>query len=153
HNLGSAIDDALAGLGEALAADGALVETFDSNGSLEQHVWARRRLNGHPRGTSNGVELLIGRLELEHTVVCRNRKQLPWPVLQNASAPAQLGSAIFVPLHNGAKGVLAVTARTPRSWAPGAVKATERLADMVAAGLHRMASQSSLVKEQEKRLS
>jgi len=154
HSLGNTIDGALARLGEALAADRALVVTRDPYGSVEHHVWARRGMNGHARGTTNGVDSLLGGLELDHTLVCRTRKQLPAPVLQDANPPAQLGSAILVPLHNGGKteGVLAVTARAPRSWAPTAVKATEQLADMLAAGLDRMASQSSLVKEQGKRL-
>jgi C4-dicarboxylate-specific signal transduction histidine kinase len=150
HNLGNTIDTALGGLGEALAADQALVTTRAPSGDIEHHVWERTGMNGRARhGPVNGWDSSLAKLELQHTLVCTNRKQLPASAL-----PGQMSAAILVPLHDGAKpgGLLALTARTPRVWAPQAVEAAERLAEMLAAGLHRMASQSSVALEQEKRL-
>jgi len=150
HDLGNAIETALASLGEALAADQTLVTTRHPTGAFELHVWERHGRNGRARrGPVNGWDSSLGTLELQHTLVCTNRKQLPASAL-----PARTSAAILVPLHDGAKpgGLLAVTVRTPRAWAPQAVEATERLAEMLAAGLHRLASPSSVALEQEKRL-
>lgn len=83
----------------------------------------------------------------------RNRKRLPAP-LRAAKQIRKISSAILVPLHNGGKteGVLALAAQGPRSWRPDAVETTEKLADLLAAGLERMAAESSLAKEQAKRV-
>jgi len=49
--------------------------------------------------------------------------------------------------------MLAVIARAPRPWSGDAVEATERFAEMVAAALDRIASQSAVTREQEGRRS
>jgi len=49
--------------------------------------------------------------------------------------------------------MLALIGRAPRPWSADAVEATERLAEMVAAALDRIASQSAVTREQEGRRS
>jgi len=151
HSLGNAIETALADLGEALAADRVLVARRDSNGVAAHYVWRRRGTIG---GTQrhDALDSLLGRLELGDILVCSNRKEFPRAVLRAATLPADISSAIFVPLEDGkAGGVLAVTGRTPRSWTVDVVKAIGWLAVMLGAGLNRMTRQS-LAGEQEKRL-
>ena len=152
-DLAGAIETSLAGMGAALEADRAVLAPRPSNGLGGQYVWEARRMNGRGRWVlADPLAALLDRLELDRTVVCGSRKQLPSAVL--SSFRAQMSSAILVPLPNGGKpgGALAMTAQAPRSWTPEAVEATERFAGMMAAGLERMATLSSLFKEQEKRL-
>jgi C4-dicarboxylate-specific signal transduction histidine kinase len=153
HDLAGAIDAALAGMGKALSADRAVIAIRDANGVVARHAWKRNGVNGH-RGTANGdpLDSLLGALHLEDTLVCENRKRLP-ATLRAAKALSKISSAIVVPLNGGkTEGVLALAAQSPRSWRPDAVKATERLADLLSAGVERMAAQSSLGKEQAKRV-
>ncbi|MFL5292236.1 MAG: sensor histidine kinase [Myxococcales bacterium] len=150
--LARAIDGALADMGQALSADRALIATRDANGNVVQYAWHRNGTNGR-RSTSDGdpLDLALGGLQLEDTLVCDNRKRLP--VTLRAPKQLKISSAIVVPLNGGkTEGVLALAAKSPRSWRPDAVAATERLADLLSAGLERMATQSSLGKEQAKRV-
>ncbi|MFL5369524.1 MAG: sensor histidine kinase [Myxococcales bacterium] len=150
--LARAIDGALADMGQALSADRALIATRDANGNVVQYAWHRNGTNGR-RSTSDGdpLDLALGGLQLEDTLVCDNRKRLP--VTLRAAKQLKISSAIVVPLNGGKmEGVLALAAKSPRSWRPDAVAATERLADLLSAGLERMATQSSLGKEQAKRV-
>ena len=153
YSLLAAIESALAHLGEALAADRALLVTRDSSGTVEHHLWERRGPNGRAgRAADDTPEWLLDQLDLEHTLVCGSRKELPPSLLHGAKS--QLSAAIFVPLRieRKAEGLLAVMARTPRPWTPDAVRTAEWLADMLAAGVDRMATHSSLGREQEKRM-
>ncbi|MFL5422782.1 MAG: sensor histidine kinase [Myxococcales bacterium] len=150
--LARAIDGALAEMGQALSADRALIATRDANGNVVQYAWHRNGTNGR-RSTSDGdpLDLALGGLQLEDTLVCDNRKRLP--VTLRAPKQLKISSAIVVPLNGGkTEGVLALAAKSPRSWRPDAVAATERLAELLSAGLERMATQSSLGKEQAKRV-
>ncbi|MFL5443823.1 MAG: sensor histidine kinase [Myxococcales bacterium] len=150
--LARAIDGALADMGQALSADRALIATRDGSGNVVQYAWHRNGTNGR-RSTSDGdpLDLALGGLQLEDTLVCDNRKRLP--VTLRAPKQLKISSAIVVPLNGGkTEGVLALAAKSPRSWRPDAVAATERLADLLSAGLERMATQSSLGKEQAKRV-
>ncbi|MFL5391816.1 MAG: sensor histidine kinase [Myxococcales bacterium] len=150
--LARAIDSALADMGQALSADRALIATRDANGNVVQYAWHRNGTNGR-RSTSDGdpLDLALGGLQLEDTLVCDNRKRLP--VTLRAPKQLKISSAIVVPLNGGkTEGVLALAAKSPRSWRPDAVAATERLAELLSAGLERMATQSSLGKEQAKRV-
>ncbi|MFL5364098.1 MAG: sensor histidine kinase [Myxococcales bacterium] len=150
--LARAIDGALADMGQALSADRALIATRDANGNVVQYAWHRNGTNGR-RSTSDGdpLDLALGGLQLEDTLVCDNRKRLP--VTLRAPKQLKISSAIVVPLNGGkTEGVLALAAKSPRSWRPDAVAATERLAELLSAGLERMATQSSLGKEQAKRV-
>ncbi|MFL5246330.1 MAG: sensor histidine kinase [Myxococcales bacterium] len=150
--LARAIDSAIADMGQALSADRALIATRDANGNVVQYAWHRNGTNGR-RSTSDGdpLDLALGGLQLEDTLVCDNRKRLP--VTLRAPKQLKISSAIVVPLNGGkTEGVLALAAKSPRSWRPDAVAATERLADLLSAGLERMATQSSLGKEQAKRV-
>ncbi len=106
HRLGSAIDGALAEWGAALAADRALIATRESGRFVQHHGWERSRTNGRTRSVPTGaVESLLGRVHLEHTLVCDD-----------------------------------------------VIAATERLADLLAASLDRLSSESPLTREQEGRL-
>ncbi|MFL5275016.1 MAG: sensor histidine kinase [Myxococcales bacterium] len=150
--LARAIDGALADMGQALSADRALIATRDANGNVVQYAWHRNGTNGR-RSTSDGdpLDLALGGLQLEDTLVCDSRKRLP--VTLRAAKQLKISSAIVVPLNGGkTEGVLALAAKSPRSWRPDAVAATERLAELLSAGLERMATQSSLGKEQAKRV-
>src|SRR3954464_2389098 len=150
--LARAIDGALADMGQALSADRALIATRDANGNVVRYAWKRNGTNGR-RSTSDGdpLDLVLGGLQLEDTLVCDNRKRLP--VALRAAKQLKISSAILVPLNGGkTEGVLALAAKSPRSWRPAALAATERLADLLSAGLERMATQSSLGKEQAKRV-
>ncbi|HZX67141.1 MAG TPA: ATP-binding protein, partial [Myxococcales bacterium] len=150
--LARAIDGALAEMGQALSADRALIATRDANGNVVRYAWKRNGTNGR-RSTSDGdpLDLVLGGLQLEDTLVCDNRKRLP--VALRGAKQLKISSAILVPLNGGkTEGVLALAAKSPRSWRPDAVAATERLADLLSAGLERMATQSSLGKEQAKRV-
>jgi signal transduction histidine kinase len=150
--LARAIDGALADMGQALSADRALIATRDANGNVVRYAWKRNGTSGH-RSTSDGdpLDSVLGGLQLEDTLVCANRKRLPLAL--RAAKQLKISSAILVPLNGGkTEGVLALAAKSPRSWRPDAVAATERLADLLSAGLERMATQSSLGKEQAKRV-
>ena len=154
HHLEDAINGALAELGNALGADRAVLLVHDSNGS-GRYLWERRGKNNGTRRLATGdrLDALLEQLGLEHTLVCGNRKQFPGPLLRGGTLAAHISSAIVVPLQNDGKagGVLALTARTPRVWTPDAVQATESIAHLLAAALERMASHSSVAKEQEAR--
>jgi signal transduction histidine kinase len=155
HNLRSAIETALSEMAEALGADRALVAPRLANGFAGRYLWERRGVTGRVRwAAAESPDSPLERLDLEQTLVCGNRRQFTGAILAGARLPVDLASAIVVPLPNDGKtgGVLAVISRTPRSWTPDAVKATEWFAEMVAAGLDRMVTLSSLHKEQEKRL-
>jgi len=152
--LGTAIDGALAGMGKALAADWAVVATRDANGIVAQHSWcktgaAKRARNGH----GDSFDTFLGNLRLDATLVCEDRKRLP-ASLRAVKLLDRVSSAIFVPLRHDGKpdGMLALAAHTPRPWRRDAVEATERLADLLGAGLERMAAQTSLAREQTKRV-
>src|SRR5438105_8181767 len=123
RSLGNAIETALADLGDSLAADRVLVARRDSNGVAAHYVWRRRgTIDGAQR--HDALDSLLGRLELGDMLVCGNRKEFPVAALRGATLPADISSAIFVPLEDGKAGsVLAVTGRTPRSWTAGVVKA------------------------------
>src|SRR5207237_1477760 len=128
----------------------------DSNGVVGRYLWERRGKNTGTRRLATGdrLDALLEQLGLEHTLVCGNRKQFPGPLLRGGTLAAHISSAIVVPLQNDGKagGVLALTARTPRVWTPDAVQATESIAHLLAAALERMASHSSVAKEQEARV-
>src|SRR5438552_4498628 len=152
HSLGTTIDAALAEWGEALGADRVLIGMRDSGHFVQRQAW-EHRANGHaPPVPGRAVESLLARIRLERTLVCANRKQLS--ALRGAGASDWLVAGIFVPVQTARKPntVLAVVAGTPRSWPAEAVAATERLADMLAASLDRLASESPLTQEQEGRL-
>ena len=151
QGLESAIDSAVAGLGKALAADRAAIVTRNSGRLPKHHSWERRRQNGAAVPVTNDPLLsMLATLDLGRTLVCTSRKQLPVP----PNVGSGVGSGIFVPLQSNGKldGVLAVIARTPRSWSAEAIEATEWLAEMLSAGLDRMATRSSETREQEGRL-
>jgi len=154
HHLEDAINGALAELGNALGADRAVLLVHDSNGS-GRYLWERRGKNNGARRLATGdrLDALLEQLGLEHTLVCGNRKQFPGPLLRGGTLAAHISSAIVVPLQTDGKAgaVLALTARTPRVWTPDAVRATESIAHLLTAALERMASQSSVAKEQEAR--
>src|SRR3954463_4849445 len=118
--LGRAIDGALAEMGQALSADRALIATRDANGNVVQYAWHRNGTNGR-RSTSDGdpLDLALGGLQLEDTLVCDNRKGLP--VALRGAKQLKISSAILVPLNGGkTEGVLALAAKSPRSWRPPA---------------------------------
>src|SRR4051812_11669427 len=139
--LARAIDGALAEIGQALSADRALIATRDANGNVVQYAWHRNGTNGR-RSTSDGdpLDLALGGLQLEDTLVCDSRKRLP--VALRAAKQLKISSAIVVPLNGGkTEGVLALAAKTPRSWRAAPLAATEGLPDLPAAGPGRVAAQ------------
>jgi len=152
ERLPGAIESALSGLGDALGADLALVVTRGGSRIAQQHFWERSHQNGVSRPlASDPLPAILAELHPGKTLVCSNRKQFPGAA---AELPAQLASGIFVPLHDDADvdGNLAVLALAPRSWSAEAIDAAERVADMLSAGLDRMATRSTLTKEQDARL-
>src|SRR3954465_8194115 len=153
--LPDAIARALAGLGEALDAERALVVPRSAGRVVQHHSWERGRPNGASRPAVNdGVDSIVATLELERTVACGSRKHFPLPRGARSDLPHALASGIFAPVRSNGQvdGVLAVFARTSRSWAADCVEAAERVAAMLSAGLHRMATQSTLTHEQEARV-
>jgi len=156
QNLEKAIHNALAAAGEALAADRALVVTPDPSGAFEERLWDRRMVNGHEyvHQASEDAAGSAGQILLDHTLVCERRQELPSKAVLGVKLSARTVAAILVPLRSEGKtaGLLVVGSRTPRPWTPGAVEGLEQLARMLAAALDRLASESSLAKEQEKRL-
>jgi C4-dicarboxylate-specific signal transduction histidine kinase len=156
HNtLGPAIQGVLADLGMALGADQTLLVMRDMNGLVDHRGWQRGGKKGRlPRVAGVALAELLDGLDLPGTLVCGTRRLFPAAFLRGETVSARMTSAIIVPLPNGgrAQGVLAVAVRKPRSWARDVVNATEWLADMLAAGMHRLASLTSLAKEQEKRV-
>jgi signal transduction histidine kinase len=153
HRLGGAIDDAIAEVGGVLGADCALVAKRESRGVVQHHVWERGRRNGSARTVSLDIlAAILGRLHGGRTLVWENRDE--FPSARHEEPPGdQPASGIFVPLQVGGTrgGMLAIVARAPRSWPARAVETTERLAEMVAAALDRIANQSAVTREQEGR--
>ena len=155
HCLGGAIDDALADVARALAADCALVARRESGGIVQRHLWERGRRNGSACTLSSDIlATILDRLQGGRTLVWGNRDEFP-PARREEPPGDQPESGIFVPLQVGVTrgGMLAVVSRANRSWPADAVEATERLAEMVAAALDRIANQSAVTREQEGRRS
>jgi len=153
HRLGGAIDDAVAEVAGAVAADCALVARRESRGVVQHHLWERGRRNGSACTLSSDIlTAILGRLHGGRTLVWGNRDEFPSARRPPSDQPE---SGIFVPLQVGVTrgGMLAVVARAPRSWPADAVEATERLAEMLAAALDRIANQSAVTREQEGRRS
>ena len=156
HRLGGAIDGAIAEVGDALGADRALVARREQDGIVQHHLWERGRRNGSARPVpSELLPSILGRLEGGHTLVWEGRDEFPLAARRLEGLAEQLASWIVIPLQVGGTrgGMLAVIARAPRPWSADAVEATERLAEMVAAALARIASQSAVTREQEGRRS
>ena len=149
HGLTTIIESSLAGAGEALDADRALVATRENEGFSDHYSWERKGPHGVTRRSdADGLDPLLG--QICETLICPNRRSFPAGV----KLPPRVLSGIFVPfdLRGKPAGVLAITAKAPRAWPAETVKAIERLAGLVGAGLDRMASLSSLSREQDKRL-
>jgi len=156
HRLGGAIDGAIAEVGDALGADRALVARREQDGIVQHHLWERGRRNGSARPVpSELLPSILGRLEGGHTLVWEGRDKFPLAARRLEGLAEQLASWIVIPLQVGGTrgGMLAVIARAPRPWSADAVEATERLAEMVAAALDRIANQSAVTREQEGRRS
>ncbi len=156
HRLGGAIDGAIAEVGDALGADRALVARREQDGIVQHHVWERGRQNGSARPVpSELLPSILGRLEGGHTLVWEGRDEFPLAARLLEGLTEQLASWIVIPLQVGGTrgGMLAVISRAPRPWSADAVEATERLAEMVAAALDRIANQSAVTREQEGRRS
>src|SRR6266478_7432148 len=156
HHLGGAIDGAIAEVGDALGADRALVARREPDGIVHHHLWERVRRNGSARPVpSDLLPSILARLEGGRTLVWESRDEFPLAARRLEGLIDQLGSGIVVPLQVGATrgGMLALIGRAPRPWSADAVEATERLAEMVAAALDRIASQSAVTREQEGRRS
>ncbi len=152
YSLGTVIAGALDSLGEALAVDQALIATGDETGPLRHHLWERSRVNGSAQGEgADALSSSLWRMRSRRTLVCSDRGRLP--ASSRHKLPAGLSSAIVVPLHGRAtRGMVAIAARTARSWAAEEVAAVESLAAMVAAALDRVASVASLDVEKDRRL-
>ena len=156
HRLGGAIDGAIAEVGDALGADRALVARREPDGIVQHHLWEHGRRNGSAGPVSSDLlPSILGRLEGGRTLVWESRDEFPLTAWRLESLTEQLESGIVVPLQVGGTrgGMLAVIARAPRPWSAGAVEAAERLAEMVAAALDRIANQSAVTREQEGRRS
>ena len=156
HRLGGAIDGAIAEVGDALGADRALVARREQDGIVQHHLWERGRRNGSARPVpSELLPSILGRLEGGHTLVWEGSDEFPLAARRLEGLTEQLASWIVIPLQVGGTrgGMLAVIARAPRPWSADAVEATERLAEMVAAALDRIANQSAVTREQEGRRS
>ena len=156
HRLGGAIDGAIAEVGDALGADRALVARREPDGIVQHHLWEHGRRNGSAGPVSSDLlPSILGRLEGARTLVWESRDEFPLTAWRLESLTEQLESGIVVPLQVGGTrgGMLAVIARAPRPWSADAVEAAERLAEMVAAALDRIANQSAVTREQEGRRS
>jgi len=156
HRLGGAIDGAIAEVGDALGADRALVARREPDGIVQHHLWEHGRRNGSAGPVSSDLlPSILGRLEGGRTLVWESRDEFPLTAWRLQSLTEQLESGIVVPLQVGGTrgGMLAVSARAPRPWSADAVEAAERLAEMVAAALDRIANQSAVTREQEGRRS
>ena len=156
HRLGGAIDGAIAEVGDALGADRALVARREPDGIVQHHLWEHGRRNGSAGPVSSDLlPSILGRLEGGRTLVWESRNEIPLAARRLESLTEQLESGIVVPLQVGGTrgGMLAVIARAPRPWSADAVEAAERLAEMVAAALDRIANQSAVTREQEGRRS
>ena len=156
HRLGGAIDGAIAEVGDALGADRALVARREPDGIVQHHLWEHGRRNGSAGPVSSDLlPSILGRLEGGRTLVWESRDEFPLTAWRLESLTEQLESGIVVPLQVGGTrgGMLAVIARAPRPWSADAVEAAERLAEMVAAALDRIANQSAVTREQEGRRS
>ena len=156
HRLGGAIDGAIAEVGDALGADRALVARREPDGIVQHHLWEHGRRNGSAGPVSSDLlPSILGRLEGARTLVWESRNEFPLTAWRLESLTEQLESGIVVPLQVGGTrgGMLAVIARAPRPWSADAVEAAERLAEMVAAALDRIANQSAVTREQEGRRS
>ena len=156
HRLGGAIDGAIAEVGDALGADRALVARREPDGIVQHHLWEQGRRNGSAGPVSSDLlPSILGRLEGARTLVWESRNEFPLTAWRLESLTEQLESGIVVPLQVGGTrgGMLAVIARAPRPWSADAVEAAERLAEMVAAALDRIANQSAVTREQEGRRS
>ena len=156
HRLGGAIDGAIAEVGDALGADRALVARREPDGIVQHHLWEHGRRNGSAGPVSSDLlPSILGRLEGARTLVWESRDEFPLTAWRLESLTEQLESGIVVPLQVGGTrgGMLAVIARAPRPWSADAVEAAERLAEMVAAALGRIANQSAVTREQEGRRS
>ena len=152
HRLGASIDAALAEWGEALGADGVMVGTREAGCFSPRRHWEHPANGRAPPLPDRAVGSLLDGIHLERTLVCHSRKQLIG--LGRSGTSNRLAAGIFVPVNTARKpnGVLAVVAATPRSWPAEAVAATEQLADLLAASLDRMATESPSTREQEGRL-
>ena len=156
HRLGGAIDGAIAEVGDALGADRALVARREPDGIVQHHLWEHGRRNGSAGPVSSDLlPSILGRLEGGRTLVWESRDEFPLTAWRLESLTEQLESGIVVPLQVGGTrgGMLAVIARAPRPWSADAVEAAERLAEMVAAALDRIANQSAVTRQQEGRRS
>ena len=156
HRLGGAIDGAIAEVGDALGADRALVARREPDGIVQHHLWEHGRRNGSAGPVSSDLlPSILGRLEGARTLVWESRNEFPLTAWRLESLTEQLESGIVVPLQVGGTrgGMLAVIAGAPRPWSADAVEAAERLAEMVAAALDRIANQSAVTREQEGRRS
>ena len=152
HSLGHGIEEALADFGETAGVDRVLVSSVEWNGFGATYRWDRGETALGPRAQET-LKALLGQLALEETLVCGSPKELAVAALAGGTLPAHIGSGVFVPVRTERKIriVLAAISRMPRSWPAELVQATVWLGDMVASALDRMATQSSVIKEQEKR--
>ena len=150
--LGGTIDRALAEFGEAAGADQALVAIRASGHLVLHHLWQRAR-RGLAAAGGCAMDDFLNRLEVRQVLVCADRKRLLSATGLNGQTLDSVASGIFVPLPGGAtmKGVLAVTRRTPPPWPAKTVKAAERLAEMIAGSLDRMANPLLVVPEDSAR--
>jgi len=156
QRLGGAIDCAIAEVGDTLGADRALVARREPEGIAQHHLWERGRRNATARpAPSDLLPSILGRLEGGRTLVWESRDEFPLAARRLEDLTEQLASGIVVPLQVGGTrgGILALVARAPRPWSADALETTERLAEMVAAALDRIASQSAVTREQEGRRS
>ncbi|HYV67465.1 MAG TPA: GAF domain-containing protein, partial [Myxococcales bacterium] len=152
HRLAAAIDTALAEWGETLGADGVVIGTREAGHFVPRRRWEHPANGGtHPLPIIE-VDSFLDRIHPERTLVCTNRKQFNG--LRRSGGSDGLAAGIFVPVQTARKpdALLAVVAAAPRSWPAEAIEATEQLADMLAASLDRMATESPLTREQEGRL-
>jgi two-component system sensor kinase FixL len=151
RRLRSAIDGALAEIGEGAGADQALVAVRESGHFVQHYAWQPAR-GAMAAAASRAMDRFLGGLKLEHTVVCVDRKQL-LATMRSGQPPDEVASGIFAPLSSAGtvRGVLALTRRTPHLWPAEAVKVTERISEMISAALDRIASHSSVAREQDAR--
>src|SRR4051812_38708643 len=155
HGLITAMENTLAGVGVALEADRVIAATREAGIVTEHYFWERRARNGNlRRAADDSLDPLLGQIEIERTLTFSDRKEFMRATHGELRLPARVASGILVPfpIRGRTTGVLAVTSNAPREWDRDAVRTAGRLADLLSAGLDRLASLSSLAREQDKRL-
>jgi C4-dicarboxylate-specific signal transduction histidine kinase len=148
RRLETALEAALAEFGAAAGAQRAVAAVRGATRFVQHHGWSA---DGAAGGKARTLDVLLEGLDPERTHVCFDRRQV-LTAAHRTGVAAEFVSGVFVPLRGEiTKGMLALTRRTPWDWPHETVDAAERLAETVAAALDRMASQSTVAREQEAR--